>query len=54
MKLLFLIYLLPLGEAFLKSSQNGTCILMQKHKKTNLFYIVCNMGFETKHRGLFF
>jgi hypothetical protein len=37
---------------FLSSSQNGTCILMLEHKRTNLIYIVCNMEFEDKTYGL--
>jgi hypothetical protein len=37
---------------FLSSSQNDTCILMWEHKRTSLFLIVCNMGFEDKAYGL--
>jgi hypothetical protein len=51
MKFYFLFYVSPLGEVFLKSSQNGTCILMWKYERTNPLYIVCDMGFENKHMG---
>ncbi len=48
MKFYFLFYVLLLGQAFLNSSQNDTCILIWEHKKTSLLYIVCNMRFEEK------
>jgi hypothetical protein len=36
----------------MSSSQNGTCILMWEHKRTNPFYIVYNMRFKDKAYGL--
>ncbi len=48
MKHYFIFYVLPLGSTFFNSSQNGTCILMGEHKRTNLLYIIYNMGFKDK------